>query len=100
MAVYHPLLRPLIAKKPPKGGFYNSHSNTIFGLTLPCFEARIGFTDHKQFAAAAHDFAITVPGLGRLKRRQDFHSNDLRILSDRNFTARYSTHIVAEFSNS
>jgi hypothetical protein len=44
-------------------------------LTLAGFETGIRFADHKDLAAATDDLAVTVAGLGRLKRIQDFHGN-------------------------
>jgi hypothetical protein len=58
----------------------NRHSRLLFvlggqRLTLTGFETGIRFADHKDLAAATDDLAVTVAGLGRLKRIQDFHGN-------------------------
>jgi hypothetical protein len=40
---------------------------------LASLETGIALADHEDLAATTHDFAVTVTGLGRLERVQDFH---------------------------
>ena len=45
--------------------FWLLHSTRLLALTR--LETRVALADHKHFAAAAHDFAITMTRLGRLE---------------------------------
>ena len=40
---------------------------------LARLETRVALADHENLAAATHDLAIAVAGLGGLERRKDFH---------------------------
>jgi hypothetical protein len=66
-------LRPPGKKKTGIAGFFSLFD--LRRLTLAGFETGIRFADHKDLAAATDDLAVTVAGLGRLKRIQDFHGN-------------------------
>ena len=42
-------------------------------LALARLETRIALADHENLAAATHDLAIAMAGLGGLERRKHFH---------------------------
>jgi hypothetical protein len=42
-------------------------------LALTRFETRVAFANNENFATAANDFAVTMTGLSRFKRIQNFH---------------------------
>jgi hypothetical protein len=42
---------------------------------LTRFETWIALADHENLAAAAHDLAVAVAGLGGFERGQDFHGD-------------------------
>jgi hypothetical protein len=45
--------------------------------TLPSFEARVGFADYEDLAAAPDHLAVAVTSLGGLQRGQNFHGTYL-----------------------
>jgi len=56
-------------------------------LALPGFKTRVGFTNHKQFAAPPDHFAITVTGFGGFEGGKHFHDVSPWNRVVRNFTA-------------
>jgi hypothetical protein len=58
-------------KKPASAGLIGTTPGKR--LTLTGFETGIRFANHKDLAATTDDLAVTMAGLGRLKRIKDFH---------------------------
>lgn len=46
-------------------------------LALTRFEARIAFANYENFAATTHNFAVTMAGLSRFERIQNFHDTSV-----------------------
>jgi len=59
-----------IKKAAVKAAFFRSLQPR---LTLARLEARVALADHENFAATAHNLAVTVPLLGGLQRGKHLH---------------------------